>query len=69
MSREDAALSHQISTSDVDMVRDLPSVKETLSKDPASDMRAVRASDTDLGDDDGDEELEDDYAVDELEWT
>ena len=66
MAREDAALSHQVSTNDANVVLDLPSVKETLSTDPAPD---IRASDTDLGDDDSDEELVDDYEVDELEWT
>ena len=69
MSREDAALSHMVSTNDADIVRDLPSLKEALSTGPAPDTEAVHDSDTELGDDDSDSELDDDYVVDELEWT
>jgi len=69
MSRQDAILSHQVSTDDADVVRALPSVADALCPDPISDTAANDNRDTESGDDDSEEDLQDDYEVDELEWT
>ena len=69
MARADAALSHQASADDATAVHDLPTVRTALSTDPASDGGAIQHHDTESGDDDLDDELGDDYGVDELEWT
>ena len=69
MSRQDAALSHQVEPDDADVVRALPSVQDALSPTPAPGTCANPEHEAEPSDDDSDDDLNDDYDVDELEWT
>jgi transposase InsO family protein len=69
MSRQDAILSHHATVDDAGIIEALPSVKATRRKSLASDVKSESDRETHASDDDGDEDLEHDYDVDELEWT
>ena len=69
MARADATLSHQATkTDDATEVRELPSVRDALTPKPVSNQDDIRSSAMEMGDDDTDDELDDDYELEELEW-
>jgi transposase InsO family protein len=69
MARSDAALSHQASTDDATVVGQLPSVNAALAPEADSDTNQIPNVSAELGDDDNDDELDDDYEIKEFEWT
>jgi transposase InsO family protein len=70
MSREDAALSHQVDPDDAELVQALPSVNSALTTpDTSSSTEPGQWYPAEASDDDSDDDFDDDYDVDELEWT
>ncbi len=70
MARIDAALSHQVDVDDAARVEALPSVRDAINPPaPAEGAGPGTDREGEQGDDDRDDDLTDDYDIDELEWT